>query len=106
MPRTAHFDRSGASITLERWAELSDDKSYRFVQRTRVHSSDVEVVTLWNGFDPYRVDFTNEPPRIFIVSELRTNGDKVDVREHHTLATEAEARAAHETLVGRLRGMG
>ena len=98
-----HFDRSGAPITLARWTELSEDQSYRYVERTWVHGFEHEVVTLWNGFDPYRLNFTDGPPLIFIVSELRTNGAKVDVHEHHLVATEAEASAAHHALVKHLR---
>lgn len=103
MARNTYFDRSGTPITLERWSELFEDNSYRFVQRTWVIPNELEVVTMWNGFDPYRVDFRQEPARIFYVSELHWKSGKLGDVHERLVASEAEAAAAHESLVASLR---
>ena len=99
-----HFDRQAQPISLEQWANLWGDTSYRFVERTWIQEGVMEVVTTWEGFDPYRVRFDDEPPRLFRVAALRWKDGKIQsVSEQEMNATEAEARAVHAALVTALR---
>lgn len=95
-----YFDRQGRPIDLMTWAGLWKDAAYRFVERTWIVKEVLEVVTVWEGFDPYRVNFEDAPPRIFRVAELHWRDGKLSqAREHAMLATEPEATAAHQTAV-------
>jgi len=99
-----YFDRTGKPLELLRWAELWGDNAYRFVQRTWVRLDAVEVDTVWDGFDPYRVDYGDGPPRIFKVAELHwADGKLTNALEHAMPATEAEAHIAHEAVVSVLQ---
>jgi hypothetical protein len=99
-----YFDREGQPIGLERWAELWNDTSYRFIERTWIQEGVIEVVVTWEGFDPYRVQYEDGPPRLFRVAELRWKDGKVQsAREQEMNAIESEARAAHAALVTALR---
>jgi len=98
-----YFDRQGAAIDLTRWAELWEDDAYRFVERSWIVEGKREVVTVWNGFDPYRVRYDDGPPRIFVVAELFwANGKISRVEEHAMPVSEVEAGIVHEALVGAL----
>lgn len=101
---THYFDRQAQPIALEQWAEMWRDTSYRFVERTRIQEGAVEVVTTWEGFDPYRVQYDDGPPRLFRVAELRWKNGKIQsASEHEMSATEAEACGMHAALVSALR---
>jgi len=61
-------------------------------------------VATWEGFDPYRVQYDDGPPRLFRVAELRWKDGKIQsASEQEMNATEAEARAVHAALVTALR---
>jgi hypothetical protein len=101
---THYFDRQAQPIALEQWAEMWRDTSYRFVERTWIQEGAVEVVTTWEGFDPYRVQYDDGPPRLFRVAELRWKDGKIQsASEQEMSATEAEARGVHAALVSALR---
>ena len=72
MSSTNHFDRQGHPISLEDWARLWGDPSYRFVERTWIQDGVHEVLTVWEGFDPYQVHSdSKERLRLFRMAELR-----------------------------------
>lgn len=102
--RLHYFARDGTPISLEQWAQLWSDRAYRFVERTWIRDGTIEVVTAWNGFDPYRVSYDDGPPRIYVVVECLWVSGMVRGTDNETWhATEAEAAAAHAALVARLR---
>jgi hypothetical protein len=103
MPGSLYFDRAGAPITFDQWAALSEDSAYLFVARTWIVPETLEVVTLWEGFDPYRDDYEAWPPQIFRVAEVTWERGTVKSAREELFATEVEALAEHQALVERLR---
>jgi hypothetical protein len=96
--RLHYFDRQGKPITLHEWAALWEDFDYRLVKKTHVGGR--EVVTVWEGFDPYRTTYEDGPPRIFNVEDVRTHDGLII--EEALFASEAEALDAHHELVRKI----
>lgn len=101
-----YWDRKGEPLTVTEWADLHGDTDYRISPREWVVPGRVEVVVLWDGFEPYRVTFTDEdPPLIFYVSVLhqRPDGSLSGVDERYHVATEAEALERFAELIAEMR---
>lgn len=111
------FDRKGNVITVEQWTALSGNNDYKFVRTTRIGDSAC-VITLWDGYDPYRFD-ESTPHLIFettvfrpstdsrafrllpLESNLRWKADDTIDQPRH--ASEEAALAWHESIVAKLQ---
>jgi hypothetical protein len=95
-----YFDREGRPITLQRWAELFEDRAYRFLADQTVN--EFRVATIWTGFDPYRsdsADYVAEPPLIFETTIFWHGTHEIAHDSQRQHATEAEARACQADFV-------
>lgn len=101
-----YFERQGRPIDLMTWADLWKDAAYRFVERTWIVQDVLEVVTVWDGFDPYRVDFTDAPPRIFKVAELGWRDGKLSNAREHAMRSPNRRRGRPTTKSGCTRPSG
>jgi len=106
MDAPRYFDRQGKPIDLITWDKLWEDPGYRFVKRSWVVPDRVEVVTVWEGFDPYRVEFRPDaPPRIFRIAILHWREGKIrEVDERGLVVREQDAVAQHAALVTEIEG--
>ncbi|AYG02380.1 hypothetical protein [Gryllotalpicola protaetiae] len=100
-----YYDRSGAPITLERWAQHHHDIDYKRVAATDLVTSDNHVVwvsTVWVGFDlaPW---IDTKRPYIFETAVFE-HGMADTYMERH--ATETDALDAHDRIVRTLTAQG
>ena len=105
MNEILRLDRKGKPIDLHTWAALWGDPAYQFVRRDWLVEGRTEVVTVWEGFEPYRVEFPpDDPPQIFHTALVSWAGSHV----HEALVqayyhTEEEALAGHEAILAEAR---
>lgn len=84
----SYFDRDGNSITLEKWAELNEEPSYKIL---REHwAGPIVIKTIWLGFNAY---LTDPPTGLFGTGVKNAAGEWHEVE---TYDTEAEALLGHE----------
>jgi hypothetical protein len=91
--RPWYYNRAGEPVSLEEWAHLFEDVSYRRVAETTI--GDVWVSTVFLGFDHQMFD---GPPLIFETMIFGGNHDG----EQWRYSTEAEALANHRFIVAAL----
>lgn len=94
-----YFDRDGATVSLERWAELFCDRSYSVVGET-VCDDGVLVFTAWVGMS-MRLNYG--APLIFETMVSRPDGPD-DWNERHLAPTLAIAQTLHAEAVARHGG--
>ena len=94
------LNREGQRVDLAAFLRLHADPNYRFLRRDQV--AGFEVVTAWLGLDQSLGEAA--APLIFGTIALAEDGagPRFEGREWLS-ATEAEALANHEELIGRLR---
>lgn len=99
------YDRKGEPILdVNEWARLNEDPDYHFVRRDLI--GDRWVITIWIGLD--HLTGEAEKPHIFtsgvfVAQDRRDPGAIGQMLEEHSYATEEEAIAGHEKLVGELK---
>lgn len=86
------YDRAGRPITMEQWAELRREDSYKRVAETTV--GDSWVSTVWLGLDH---GWRSARPIIFETMVFRGPLDQ----EQERYSTEEEALAGHYAMVKR-----
>jgi hypothetical protein len=117
----AYYDRSLAEITVEQCQKLWSDSDYRAVKRERVGKKYC-VVTLWRGWDPYRLMTETGPTNIFetvVFRRVRSNeedrgidlfGDDIYWEEDDKIfvpdaPTEIEALTGHARAVQAIKSI-
>lgn len=111
----AKFDRQSRPITDEQFITLINDRDYKHVLTTRIGDLAC-VMTIWDGYDPYRL-YDDGPHLIFETTVFRptnnprgirvaqnenlrwTSDEKLEQPRH---ATEAEARAWHHAIAEKI----
>lgn len=92
---TAYVDRDGEELGMLKWFQLFADEDYSTVAATDHH--DATVLTRWLGVAD------NLQVGILYATHIWQAGQSRLVWHAHWPATEADAQAAHELVVARLR---
>ena len=93
------YDREGNRISMKRFGELLADPRYKILQQTKLGG--LLISTVWIGID---MNFMGGPPVIFesmVFDQDEEDPDSLgEGVEQIRYATEAEALAGHDRLVG------
>lgn len=90
-----YFDKNGKPITLERWAKLLEDPTYKIIKQ-EVLPNGMFVSTVWLGLN--HSFFENISPLMFetMVFQKKGEWDEKDMQRYATLA---KAKKGHKELV-------
>lgn len=86
-----YYDREGNRITMDEWCQLSEQRSYKVIDRTEFHDGSF-ISTVWLGLDHGALS-GQVGPIIFETLDFPENANMV------RYATEAEAREGHAAAV-------
>jgi hypothetical protein len=101
--RPVYYDRGGTPMTLQQWAKMLEDESYRHVARDVIGPEEpldpaplITVSTCWGGLNH---DWRSGEPLIYQTVIVGGDYDATGV----WYATENQARDGHRRIVGELR---
>jgi hypothetical protein len=103
MGRPVYYDRRGAPMTLQQWAQKLEDEDYRHIARDVIGSEEpldpaplITVATFWLGLNH---DWRSDEPLIYETIVVGGEHDTTGMR----YATENQAREGHRRVVDELR---
>lgn len=94
------YDKQGIPISMERYGELSSERGYQRVARTKVMDAadpakTYDVSTVWLGFDH---SFGLSGPPVIFETMVFAEGSSADL-DCERYSTETEAREGHTAMV-------
>ena len=103
--RPVYYDRRGAPMTLQQWAQKFEDADYRHIARDVIGPEEpldpaplITVSTFWLGLNH---DWGSDEPLIYETIIVGAEHDGTSMR----YATESQAREGHRRVVDELRVM-